>query len=110
MEYTGRVTSGVGDRYRIDPVGRREAEDGAVEGQLRLGGPDDCGGVAEPVPLALERQVRHRKPARAHRLVHRLRLVGWYHPVLQALEEDERTVEPVGVVHRGALLVERGGL
>src|SRR5438128_1375783 len=88
------------DWHWLDRVGEREAEDARVEVELAFQGALDVLGAAEAVLLPLEGDVGDRQALRAQRGDHLLRLVGRHDAVLEALEEDDRAIEPPGEVDR----------
>src|SRR6266508_239474 len=103
-------SSQVLDRHGFDLVGEVEAEDAAVEEQLGLEGAADALGPAEAVLLALEGQVGVGDALQVEGARHLLGLAGRHHGVLQALQQDHRAGELVGVVDRRALPVQLRGL
>src|SRR5215207_8448014 len=113
----GRVSSGTdtallsatcrstpGQRQRRD-AGRFESEHLAVQGQLGLERCHHRLPLAEPVLLAVEREVGMRDAASGDAVEETLALRRWADLVLQALHEQERNGEHVGPVDRRTLLV-----
>ena len=85
---------------------RRDAEHAQVKRQFRLQGAHHAVGLAEAVALSLERDVGDRHAALAQRLHHRFRLLGRHHLVVEALEEDHRALQRIGMVDRRACAVD----
>jgi hypothetical protein len=54
------------------------------------------------VLLACERHVRDRQALGTHRLEHLARLLGGHDLVLQALKQDQRAGQPIGMMDRRA--------
>src|ERR1700730_1827126 len=100
------------NRDGCQAVRGHQTEDSAVKVQLSLQAADDRVVLAEAVLLALEGQEGDRYPPRPHGVGHHLRLIRGYHLVLEALEENERTRQPVDRVDRGpgAINVAPGGV
>ena len=94
--------------HRLDLAGGREAEDAPVEVQLRLRRALDVRRLAEAVLLALKRDVGNGQALLPQRIDHPLGLVGRHDLVLQTLEKNNRTGEPVDGMDGGALLVQFG--
>src|SRR5688572_21341958 len=94
------------DLYRVDRVGRCEAEYGSVEIELALEALNNCRSLSEAVLLPYEREVGDRKPFGAQCLGHHLRLVRRDHLVFEPLEQDQRAGQPVDGMDRRALAVD----
>src|SRR5688572_3757934 len=98
--FADRLRGKVLDPHRLNRIGRRESKYRAVKVQLRLEAPDDSVRLPEAVLLALEREVRNGQTLRAHGVGHHLRLVRRDDLVFQALEQNQRALEPVDEVNR----------
>ena len=61
--------------------------------------------LAEAVLFAGQRNVGHANSSASERIENHLRLGWWHHFVLQALQHDQRPVEPVEVVNRRTLAI-----
>src|SRR5213595_142836 len=94
------------DLDRLDLVRRLEAEQLRREGERRLVRASDRVRTPETVAFALEADVRVGNTVPFERRGNRLCLRRRHNPVVEALEEQERLLDPVRVRHRRALAVE----
>src|SRR5205823_956077 len=93
------------DGYRLDAVGRLDAEHAREEVLLALDRALDVLVLAKPVLLALVRDVGVRQLLLPARLDERLGLVGWNDFVFEALEQDDRALQLVCESNRRAVAV-----
>src|SRR2546423_17405 len=90
------------DLDRLELVCGLEAEHAADKVQRRLDRAAHVLPLAEAVPLPLECDVRVRNALVIERVGHHLRLVREHDLVLEPLQKEQRPLDPVGQVHRGA--------
>src|SRR5438874_10402732 len=94
------------DLERLELVCGLEAEHAANEVQRRRDRAAHVLPLAEAVPLPLECNVRVRNALAIERVGHHLRLVREHDLVLEPLQKEQRSLDPVGEVHRGTRPVE----
>src|SRR3546814_14135134 len=80
-----------------------------VEIELGFERAADVAGLAKAVRLAFEGHVGNRASLSAECRDHRLGLVRRHDAILRSLEEDRRAAQPVGMVARRSLGIERLG-
>ena len=95
-----------GSCERLEVVGGLEAEDRAEEREARLQGAADRVGAAEPVALALEREVGVRDAVGREGRDDGLGLAGRHDPILEALEDEHRARDLVEVMDGRSLAIE----
>ena len=86
-------------------VGRGDAKDLCKEVELAFNVGNDVLRLPEAVLLALKQHVSDREALLLHRVVHHLRLVWGNNGILITLEEDDRAVQALNMVDRGAVEV-----
>src|SRR5215472_3526220 len=109
LSYTSnRIKSVSLPRYQ-PPLERQPGAEhqGGIEIQLSVQRTHDVRRLAEAVLLTAEQQITDGNALGAQRVHHDLGLAGRHDPVLIALEEDHRPVQPIGVVQRRALAIKR---
>src|SRR6266511_2285068 len=107
-ERSRRVVSKILDLDRLDLAGELEAEHLREEVDDPLVGPPDRVLLAEPVPFALEGEVRERNPVAAQGLDQDLRLRRRHDLVVEPLVDEDRCAQLVNRRYGRALAKELG--